>query len=172
VGDRLMAAAKTGNRPYSGRPKTSRSTAKTNRQAPGPGEASFDAPTAAERRHLDEEQSRPFKEAYAAGEKAGKEAARAGAKKGTGKGKPSSSKRPSSSRRRAPRSVRTAARQLQAPVRVQVTSGLRIMGVTLALVALYNILTTPGPEAFSGVLGGLSKALQWISAPAPIPKKG
>jgi hypothetical protein len=143
-------AAKTGNRPYSGRPKSG------SRQ---PAEATFDAPTPAERRRMDEEQSRPYREAYQAGEKAGRERT-AGPKK-----------RPSSSRRRAPQSVRTAARQLQAPVRTQVTSGLRVAGVTLALVALYNILTTPGPEAFSGVLGGLSRALQWLAAPTAIPSR-
>jgi hypothetical protein len=159
VGDQLMAT-KTGNRPYSGRPKTGRS------QPTG----DFDAPTPAERRRMDEEQSRPFREAYQAGEKAGKDAAKkqgSGAKaKGKGRGS-SAARRPA----RGPWSARTAARQLQAPVRAQVTSGLRVAGITLALVALYNVLTTPGPEAFSGVLGGLSRALQWLAAPTAIPSR-
>jgi hypothetical protein len=150
-----MATTRTGNRPYSGRPKTA------GRQ--NAGEATFDAPTPAERRRIDEEQSRPFKESYEAGRKHGRDE---GAKKG-------GQRKPSASRRRVPGAVsaRTAARQLQAPVRAQITSGMRIAGITLGIVVLYDILTTPGPEAFSGVLGGLSKVLGWISAATPVPVK-
>jgi len=93
---------------------------------------------------------------------------------GAGKKKPSSSSKGSGGRRKATpgaRSARTAVRQLQAPVRAQVTSGLRILGITLAIVALYNVLTAPGPQAISGVLGGFTRALHWLSSPLPVPER-
>jgi hypothetical protein len=157
------AAKSTGNRPYSGRPRQRRPVA-----------SDFDdpsrAPTPAERRRIDEEQSRPYRESYEEGRKRGREDARSTKK-------PSQSKQPArrapARRRAAPgaRSARTAVRQLQAPVRAQVTSGLRIFGLTLAVVALYNILTGPGPDAFSGVLNGVSKALDWLGKPTAIPER-
>lgn len=157
MGDRLMAT--TGNRPYSGRPRPQR-------KAASDFDDPFVAPTAAERRRMDAEQSRPFREAHAAGRKEGATQARK-----TG-GKPAAAKRPPA-RRPVPgaRSARTAARQLQAPIRTQVTSGMRIFGLTLAVVALYNVLSPPGPQFFSGVLGGVSKALEWLSSPIAVPKR-
>ena len=140
--------ATTGNRPYSSRPRQ--------RSQPT---GDFDAPTPAERKRMDREQSAPYRESYDEGRKRGREESRK---------KPSAKSR---SGRRRPGPARTAARQLQAPVRAQVTSGLRIVGMTLALVALYNILVGPGPDAFSGVMGGLQRALHWLSAPIPVPER-
>lgn len=68
------------------------------------------------------------------------------------------------------RSLRAAARQLQAPVRAQMTSGLRLVGLMLALVALYAVLTNAA--AFGGALGGAARALEWLRAPQPIPRSG
>jgi hypothetical protein len=152
-------SSRPGNRPYSGKPR--RKPVASDFDDP------FDAPTPAERRRIDEEQSRPYRESYEEGRKQGRQESKS--KSGKSGHRPSSSRR----KRRVPGAVsaRTAARQLQAPVRAQVTSGLRIAGVTLALVALYNVLTTPGPEAFSGVLNGLSRALTWLSMPTPVPKR-
>lgn len=120
----------------------------------------FRAPTAAERRRMDAEQAAPYKEAYEAGHKEGQ--AKANAKKPAGKKAPA--KRPSSSsRRRAPQSLRTASRQLAGPVRTQITGGLQLTGMALGLVALYAILTNA--PAFTGVLDGLSRGLRWLAAP-------
>lgn len=140
--------ATTGNRPYSSRPRQ--------RSQPT---GDFDAPTPAERKRMDKEQSAPYRESYDEGRKQGREESRK--KSGSGRRRPVP----------GARSARTAARQLQAPVRAQVTSGLRIVGMTLALVALYNILVGPGPDAFSGVMGGLQRALHWLSAPIPVPER-
>lgn len=142
--------------------------------APGTGKGDFDAPTPAERRRMDKEQSAPYRESYEAGQKQGREEGRRKPAGGRSSApRPSASKRAGGRRRPVPgaRSTRSAVRQLQAPVREQVTSGIRIVGVSLALVALYNILVPPGPEAFTGVLRGASRALTWLSAPTPFPTK-
>jgi len=126
----------------------------------------FRAPSAAERRRMDAEQSAPYREAYEAGKKAGKVAGKPGV---------ASSRQSGKTRRRRPppgaKSARAAARQLQAPVRAQVTSGLKAAGLMLAVVALYNVLTKPGPEALSGVFGGVSRGLTWLSSATPVPKR-
>lgn len=151
----MATPAKTGNRPYSGRPSATRSSRKQ-------GEATFDAPTPAERRRMDQEQAAPYKESYEAGRKAGHEEA---AKKGSGSKKPTR-KRPAP----GARSARAASRQLQAPVRAQLTSGMALLGMSLGLVALYDVLTSV--EAFTGALGGLKKGLEWLAAPdRTIPKR-
>lgn len=158
-GGGLMATKtnRTGHRPYSGRPRQ-------RRPAASDFDEPFRAPTTAERRRIDAEQAGPYKEAYEAGRKEGRQQA--------GRS-PSPKKRPSSSRRRPPgaRSARAAARQLEAPVRAQVTSGLKSLGLMLGIVALYNVLTPPGPQGLSGVLGGISKGLGWLSSATPIPKR-
>jgi hypothetical protein len=147
------------NRPYSSRPRQ--------RSQPPDAGAGFDAPTPAERRRMDQEQSKPYRESYEAGRKHGRT-------EGTSKGsKPSSSKRSSSKGRHrsvaGSKSVRQAARTLQAPAREQFTSGLRLLGMALALTALYAVLTNA--SAFSGVLGGLGKAVEWLGAPRGIPSR-
>lgn len=131
----------TGNRPYSGRARPSR--------APGPGEG-FDAPTPAERKRLDAEQSAPYRDSYEQGREDVKR-------------QPARPKKRPPAKRRAPQSVRTASRQLAAPVRAQVTGGLRLTGMALGLVALYAVLTSA--PAFSGVLNGIAKGLDWLAAP-------
>lgn len=118
------------------------------------------APTPAERRRMDAEQSRPYREAYDAGRQEGRHERAPARKKST-----------SSRRRPGSRSAHTAARQLAAPVRTQLTSGLKTIGLTLAIVALYNVLTAPGPQALSGVFGGISKGLGWLSSATPVPKR-
>lgn len=61
------------------------------------------------------------------------------------------------------RSYRRAARQLQAPIEQSFASGMRVIGLTLSVVALYLVLTNAGP--FAGVLGGLNRGLSWLSDP-------
>lgn len=152
------------NRPYSGRPRQ-------RSQAPGPGEG-FDAPTPAERRRMDADQARPYREAYEAGRKAGAAGKATGGKGSAAKKAPAKRTDSSSKRRAAPgsRSLHQAARSLQAPVRQQFTSGLRLLGMALGLAALYAVLNAA--PAVSGVLGGLSKALDWLGAPRGVPARG
>lgn len=111
-------------------------------------------------------QDQELADVYEAGRKEGQAAG------GKGSGSAAGSKK-STARRPVPgaRSARTAARQLQAPVRAQLVSGMRIFGLTLAVVALYDVLTGPGPDAFSGVVGGVAKGLHWLGSPIPIPKR-
>lgn len=71
--------------------------------------------------------------------------------------------RKSSTRRRPPASVRTASRQLAAPVRAQTVSAVRSLGLVLSVVVLYQVLRHAA--AVEGALGGASRALEWLSAP-------
>jgi hypothetical protein len=61
------------------------------------------------------------------------------------------------------RSYGRAARQLQAPAEQQLASGMRVIGMTLAVTALYLVLTNAAP--FAGVLGGFGRGLAWLSDP-------
>jgi hypothetical protein len=84
------------------------------------------------------------------------------------KAKPS---RSTSGRRVAPgrrstvgaRSYRRAAQQLRTPVERELASGMRTIGLTLVVVALYLVLQNVGP--FAGALGGFSRALEWLADP-------
>jgi hypothetical protein len=63
-----------------------------------------------------------------------------------------------------------AVRQLQAPVANTVASGMRTLGLTLMVIALYQVLQNAG--TFAGALGGLGRGLEWLSHPnASIPFK-
>jgi hypothetical protein len=61
------------------------------------------------------------------------------------------------------RSYRRAARQLEAPIERQLVSGMRVIGLTVGLTALYLVLTNAGP--FSGVLNGVNRAMLWLADP-------
>lgn len=113
----------------------------------GPRDASFDAPTPTERRRMDREQSEPFRRAFEAGRTQGRAERRSG-------GTP---KRTGGAR------TRSALRTLEAPVRSQITSGMRILSMTLLIVALYAVLNSAA--AFSGALGALGRGLEWLRAP-------
>ncbi|MGH9042672.1 MAG: hypothetical protein ACRDZ3_20850 [Acidimicrobiia bacterium] len=122
-------------------------------------EDAFRPPTAAERKRLDADAARPYKESYEAGRRDAQRQARA---KTTGR-------RPAAGKRRGSPAARRAARQLQAPIQAQVTSGLRILGLTLAVVALYSVLNNAG--AVSGVLGGFARAVDWLGSARAIPSR-
>lgn len=82
--------------------------------------------------------------------------------------KPASSKRRPAGRGRSRRSssTRRMVRQVAAPARAQVTSGMRVVGMTLAVSALYLVLTTEEQRpTISPALNGLSGALRWLAAP-------
>lgn len=130
------------------------------RKVAGDFDEPFRGPTKSERQRLDAEQAGPYKAAYEAGRREAQQSRRPSSKRG-------------SSRRRRPgaRSARAAGQQLAAPVRAQVTSGLKTVGLMLAIVALYNVLTSPGPQALSGVFGAVSRGLGWLSSATPVPKR-
>ena len=65
--------------------------------------------------------------------------------------------------RRQPVALRTAARQLRAPIRRQAGSGLRVTGLTLGVVALY--LALESAQGVAGFLGGLAGGLRWLQRP-------
>lgn len=69
----------------------------------------------------------------------------------------------STRRRRAPATVRTATRQLARPVRAQAASAMHAFGLTLVVVVIFQVLRHA--EAVDGALGGLSRGLEWLSAP-------
>lgn len=73
------------------------------------------------------------------------------------------STRSSTRRRRAPATARTATRQLAQPVRAQTVSAMYAFGLTLAVVATYQVLRHA--SAVEGALGGLARGLEWLSAP-------
>jgi hypothetical protein len=76
----------------------------------------------------------------------------------------SSSKRPAAKkRRRTPRPVRNASRQIARPLERQFTSGLKVLGLTLGLVALYLVLENA--SAASGALNGITRGIEWFRAP-------
>lgn len=67
-------------------------------------------------------------------------------------------------RRRSRRSpAARAARQLTAPVYNQATSGLRTLGLALAVVALYLFLENA--QFVGGFIGSIGSALEWLASP-------
>jgi len=123
-------------------------------------------------------QDKEISDIYEAGRKEGQgESRKSGGSSG---GKTPPRKTPARKRRPVPGalSARAAARQLQAPVRAQLTTGLYLAGLALAIVALYDVLASPatpggfsGAQAFTQGLGGLSRALRWLSLPLPMPDR-
>lgn len=86
------------------------------------------------------------------------------------KAKAQSKRRPAArrdrSRTRRSSSGRRMVRQVTAPARQQVASGMRVIGLTLAVVALYLVLTTEEQRpVLSPALNGLAGALRWLAAP-------
>jgi biopolymer transport protein ExbB/TolQ len=66
----------------------------------------------------------------------------------------------------ARRVARRSVRQVTAPARAQVTSGMRVIGLTLAVTALYLVLTTEEQRpVLSPALNGLGNAFAWLAAP-------
>lgn len=132
-----------------------------------PAEDPFVAPNKAQDRRFKAQargQEDVLKRTYEAGRKEGAAAAR-------GKSAPRSRPGASRSRRSAPgaKTARKVARELQAPVRAQFTSGLRLIGLALAVTALYAILSNAA--AFGGVLGGIGKAFDWLGSTRGVPHK-
>jgi hypothetical protein len=86
------------------------------------------------------------------------------------------SRRPPAHRRRvsnskSARELKKGARQLASPMRAQIGSGMQFIGLSLAVTALYLVLTAEEQTGtFSKALGGLQRGLHWLSDPtAPIP---
>lgn len=69
---------------------------------------------------------------------------------------------PARRRRRSP-AYATAARQLRAPLQAQAVSGLRTVGLMLAVSALY--LGLENADHVAGALGSVSRGLVWLRAP-------
>jgi hypothetical protein len=69
--------------------------------------------------------------------------------------------------RRRPAPIRRAARQATAPARRTLRSGFQLLGLTLGLILLYQLLETAeaAPKALQGVLGAPSAVLRWLAAP-------
>jgi anti-sigma factor RsiW len=77
--------------------------------------------------------------------------------------KPASSKRRPAGRRSG---TRRMVRQVTQPARAQVFSGMRVVGMTLAVSALYLVLTTEEQRpTISPALNGFAGALRWLAAP-------
>lgn len=79
-----------------------------------------------------------------------------------------SAKRSSSNRRRSvigtgAKATRQGARDLIAPSARSSFSGMRFVGLTLAVIVLYDALL--GADALAGFLRGPAKALEWVSRP-------
>lgn len=107
-----------------------------------------DRATASDRRQLRSrarQQEQPTHDAYRAGRREG---------------------RATSRRRRSPASRRVA-RQVTAPARSQLRNGFQLLGMTLGLVLLYQLLLTveAAPGVFQDVLAVPSKALRWLASP-------
>jgi sRNA-binding protein len=100
--------------------------------------------------------------------KAHQEGRKAGRTEAKAKKRTTSSKKRPPARRRSSRPTARAARQLRAPLDRQMTSGLKVLGLTLGVTALYLVLENAGAAA--GALTGLSRGLEWLRAPdRPIP---
>lgn len=87
-------------------------------------------------------------------------------------GKQSAARRPVSRirSRRPSRSAKSelgkGAQALVTPVKTQLTSGLQFLGMSLAVAALYLVLTSEEQtHTFTSALGGLQKALRWLADP-------
>lgn len=77
--------------------------------------------------------------------------------------RPKAAARPAPKKRRASRPMKRATRQIVAPLEKQYTSGLKVLGLTLGVVALYLVLENAG--AASGALNGFARGLEWLRAP-------
>lgn len=120
---------------------------------------------ATRRRGKDED--RRFSDTYRAGIK--DERARAKTKRA----KKTKARRPAGRRRSSStaRELKKGARQLAPAARAQISSGMQFIGLSLAVAALYLVLTAEEQTgAFSKALGGLQGILRWLSDPgAAIP---
>jgi hypothetical protein len=81
--------------------------------------------------------------------------------------RPASKRRPTSRRRSSSaRDLKRGAQSLASPVRAQISSGVQFLGLSLAVAALYLVLTSEEQTgAFSKALGGLQSAVRWLSDP-------
>jgi Flp pilus assembly protein TadB len=81
--------------------------------------------------------------------------------------RPANKRRPTSRRRSSSaRDLKRGAQSLASPVRAQISSGVQFLGLSMAVAALYLVLTSEEQTgAFSKALGGLQSAVRWLSDP-------
>jgi hypothetical protein len=82
--------------------------------------------------------------------------------------RPAHSKRRPAARRRSSsaRDLKRGAQSLASPVTAQISSGVQFLGLSMAVAALYLVLTSEEQTgAFSKALGGLQSAVRWLSDP-------
>lgn len=65
--------------------------------------------------------------------------------------------------RKHAKEVKSGGRQLVTPSRAETSSALQLLGLALAVVALYTVLQNAA--AASGVLGAIGRALAWLGSP-------
>lgn len=108
---------------------------------------------------------REYRRAASRKDRSDRSAAELGRRTGRDEERARSRKRPSAGRKRSTRrpSTRRAARQMARPLQRQVSSGMQVLGLTFAVLALYLVLENAGHV--EGALGGLARGLEWLRRP-------
>ncbi|MFA5711817.1 MAG: hypothetical protein WDA30_24950 [Mycolicibacterium sp.] len=101
---------------------------------------------------------------YEDGRREGRRQAKSGRSTTTGRARKSAARTTGKAVGRQARRARPGARQLTNPSRAEVSSGIQLVGLTLAVIALYLVLQNA--TGVSGALGGLARGIAWLSSPS------
>lgn len=106
-----------------------------------------------------------YRRAAARKDRSDRSAAELGRRTGRDEERARARRRPAPGRKRSTRrpATRRAARQIARPLQRQLTSGMQLLGLTFAVVALYLVLENAG--AVEGALGGVARGLEWLRRP-------